>query len=228
MSGSRLIPYPNYVVTNDGIVNKLPEGWKITRLKYLISKRITDGPHTTPQFIEKGVPFLSVDGIQKGELFFKNCRYISNEDHLEFCKKVKPMKGDILMGKSASTGKIARVKVDFEFSIWSPLARIRPNSKIASEFLEYVLKSAYCQAQIDNLCTFNTQANISMQDIPKIKVIVPPLETQYAISNFLDRVLMKLQKFESFFGTDIPIIQEYRMSIITKAVTGEIDIRESA
>ena len=54
------------------------------------------------------------------------------------------MEGDIFLGKAASIGKIAMVNVNFEFSIWSPLALLRPNNKIMqSKFLEYVLKSDY-------------------------------------------------------------------------------------
>ena len=50
------------------------------QLKFVLRERITDGPHETPEFIDEGVPFLSVDGIENNELNFENCRYISKED----------------------------------------------------------------------------------------------------------------------------------------------------
>ena len=53
----------------------------------VLSKKITDGPHETPEFVDEGIPFISVDGIQEGELIFKGCRYVSPEDHEKFCKK---------------------------------------------------------------------------------------------------------------------------------------------
>lgn len=109
--------YPSYKDSGVEWLGEVPEGWEVVRLKNLLAQRVTDGPHTTPKFEAEGVPFLSVDGIQDGELRFEGCRYISEADHAEFRRKALPLKNDLLMGKAASTGKIARVKVDFEFSI---------------------------------------------------------------------------------------------------------------
>ena len=144
-------------------------------------------------FLPNGIPFLSVDGIQEGELIFDGCRFIAEEDSDEYRKKCAPQRDDILMGKAASTGKIARVKVDFDFSVWSPLALIRPETQhIDSSYLEFALKSQKTQAQIDVLCTSNTQKNIAMADIPNITLGVPALSEQRAIAEFLDRETGKI------------------------------------
>ncbi|MAE76451.1 MAG: hypothetical protein CMJ85_06260 [Planctomycetes bacterium] len=117
---------PDVPLKDSGVewLGMVPEHWEVRRLKTLLAVPVTDGPHSTPDFLSEGIPFLSVDGIQNGELVFENCRYVSPKDHAEFKRKTAPRRGDILLGKAASTGKIARVKVDFEFSIWSPLALI--------------------------------------------------------------------------------------------------------
>jgi len=176
--------FPRYPAYKDSCVEwlgEVPEHWSIIRLKNVLQCRITDGPHTTPEFIDEGVPFLSVDGIQDGELRFDGCRFISEKDHEEFSRKAQPVRDDILMGKAASTGKIARVKIDFTFSIWSPLALIRVDSQLSSpSFYEQALKSASSQAQIDILCTSNTQKNISMDDIPRLVMTRPTIEEQLA------------------------------------------------
>ena len=104
---------------------QLPESWPEVRLKNILAQKITDGPHETPIFTDTGVPFLSVDGIQNGELVFDACRLISQEAQALYSKKIQPKRDDILLAKAASTGKIARVKTDIEFNIWSPLAVIR-------------------------------------------------------------------------------------------------------
>ena len=114
--------YPQYKDSGVEWLGEVPGHWEVIRLKNVLQRRITDGPHTTPEFVDDGMPFLSVDGIQDGELKFDGCRYISEADHEEYRRKALPQRDDLLMGKAASTGKIARVKVDFEFSIWSPLA----------------------------------------------------------------------------------------------------------
>lgn len=212
--------YPEY--KNSGIewFKSIPEHWKVVRLKNILKNKITDGPHSTPSFIDDGIPFLSVDGIQNGELIFESCRYISPDDHAEFRKKACPVKNDLLMGKAASTGKIARVKVDFEFSIWSPLALIRIEQKNSTpEFIEYALKAPMTQAEIDILCTANTQKNISMDDIPKLTLFIPPISEQIVITEFLDQETAKIDRLITEQEKLIALLKEKRQTVISRTVT---------
>lgn len=198
--------------------------WEPYRLKYLLATPITDGPHLTPEFIDEGFPFLSVDGIQDGELKFEDCRYISPEDHYEFRKKAAPRRDDILLGKAASTGKIARVKVDTEFSIWSPLALIRPDTgRVSSAFLEYCLKSTLLQSQIDGLCSSNTQKNISMGDIPRLVVPLPPSETQQCIADYLDRESARIDGLIAEKERMLALLEEKSAALISRVVTRGLD-----
>lgn len=212
--------YPSYKDSGVEWLGDVPEHWEVIRLKNALQCRITDGPHTTPVFVDEGVPFLSVDGIQDGELKFDGCRFISETDHEEYRRKARPQKDDLLMGKAASTGKIARVKVDFEFSIWSPLALIRLDPKVSNPvFYEQSLKSPIVQAQIDNLCTSNTQKNISMDDIPKLILTSPPLPEQTQIAAFLDRETAKIDELVAEQRRLMELLKEKRQAVISHAVT---------
>jgi type I restriction enzyme S subunit len=212
--------YPAYKDSGVEWLGKIPVGWDVVRLKNSLKQRITDGPHTTPVFTGDGVPFLSVDGIQDGELVFDGCRFVSIEDHEEFRKKAYPKRNDLLIGKAASTGKIARVKVDFEFSIWSPLALLRIDGNLSNPtFVEYMLKSPISQAEIDNLCTANTQKNISMDDIPRLLLTRPPLHEQVVIAAFLDRETAKINALVAEQQRLIELLKEKRQAVISHAVT---------
>lgn len=212
--------YPEYKKSGVDWLGQLPKHWEVVRLKNVLAKRITDGPHTTPVFTFEGIPFLSVDGIQNGELKFDACRYVSVEDHAEFKKKAHPVKDDLLMGKAASTGKIARVKIDFEFSIWSPLALIKVNkSEIHPVFVEYFLKSPVSQAEINVLCTSNTQKNISMDDIPLLHLTKPPLDEQKLIIEFLEREISMIDTLVTEQQKLIELLREKLQAVISHAVT---------
>ncbi|WP_313605346.1 restriction endonuclease subunit S [Comamonas jiangduensis] len=212
--------YPEYKDSGVEWLGEVPAHWGVLRLKNVLAQKVTDGPHTTPVFIDEGVPFLSVDGIQNGELVFDGCRFVSEDDHAEFKRKASPRRNDLLMGKAASTGKIARVKVDFDFSIWSPLALIRIDRNAAlPEFVEYILKSKATQAEIDNYCTANTQKNISMDDIPRLILTHPPIEEQTAIATFLDHETAKIDALVAEQEKLIALLQEKRQAVISHAVT---------
>ena len=219
---------PDVPMKDSGVewLGEIPAHWGVKRLKYIIRKGVTDGPHLTPEFVDEGIPFLSVDSIQDGELNFDDCRYVAISDHNTFRVKASPEKGDILLGKAASTGKIAQVKVDFEFSIWSPLALIKPDKYIInSTYLEFSLKSTFLQSQIDILCTHNTQNNISMDDIPILILPSPPIEDQKAIADYLDQETSRIDNLVGRINQAIENLQEYCSALITAAVTGKIDAR---
>jgi type I restriction enzyme S subunit len=101
---------------------------------------------------------------------------------------------------------------------------IRPDhTESRSDFLEYALKSAATQAQIDVLCTTNTQKNISMRDIPILVVCVAPLPQQCTIAAFLDRETSRIDALVAKKERLIELLQERRTVLITNAVTKGLD-----
>ena len=216
--------YEKYKDSGVAWIGEIPENWEVKRLKYCLRAKITDGPHETPEFLSDGIPFLSVDGIQNGELVFDGCRKISKEDFNRYQEKCKIELHDLLMGKAASIGKIAQVKTKKIFTIWSPLALIKPSLKILnSTFLEYFLKSEYAQYNLVQLSTFNTQRNISMQDIPKLILVIPNIIEQKKISNFLDKKTKEIDTLIDQKEQLLKLYEEEKRAIINRAVTKGID-----
>ena len=216
--------YPTYKESGDEWLGKVPEHWQALALSRVLAAPVTDGPHTTPEFLDDGVPFLSVDGIQNGKLYFEGCRYVSFEDHKEFSKKAAPKYNDLLMGKAASIGKIARVTENIEFSIWSPLALIRVNeSQCSPEFLEFCLKSLELQHQILLASNSNTQLNIGMKDIPKLRIPLPAVQEQTQIARFLDHETARINALIEEQQRLIELLKEKRQAVISHSVTKGLD-----
>lgn len=64
-----------------------------------------------------------------------------------------------------------------------------------------------------------------MRDTP---VVVPPIDEQSSIAAFLDRGTAKLDALATKIHEAIARLKEYRASLISAAVTGKIDVRDSA
>ncbi|CAM3813511.1 restriction endonuclease subunit S [Polynucleobacter arcticus] len=171
--------------------------WSRNELRCLVSTPITDGPHLTPKFYDTGVPFLSVNNLVDNRINLNDLRYISKEDDSIFAKKCKPKRGDVLLGKAASVGKVAIVESDLDFNIWSPIALVRTGNQMTPRFLYYQLLSADCINQIRLLTNSSSQGNIGMGDIKKIQVSYPAIEEQIAISNILADLDAELAKLEA-------------------------------
>ena len=205
-------------------VGDIPQSWLVSKVKYNTLIPLTDGPHETPVFVDDGIPFYSVDGIQDDKIVYEPCRYISIEDANRFDIKVKPRIGDILMGKAASVGKIAIIDKDIRLQVWSPLAVIRADeTKVNNRFLRYYLLSSAAQVEIDLKSTSNTQKNIAMEDIQNITIIKPKIKEQLLIADFLDTKCGKINGIISDLEKQIDTLQKYKMSLITETVTKGLD-----
>ncbi|KDB51677.1 hypothetical protein X805_27040 [Sphaerotilus natans subsp. natans DSM 6575] len=159
--------------------------WSFEELRNLVQTPVTDGPHTTPVFVDSGVPFLSVNNLVGNRIDLTDLRFITREDDQIFAKKCKPQRGDVLLGKAASVGKVAIVEEDFDFNIWSPIALIRAGSSVVSKFLYYQLQSRSVLTQIAVLTNSSSQGNIGMGDIEKLQITVPCVDEQSAIAQVL-------------------------------------------
>lgn len=215
--------YQNQIATHNSWIKSLPREWQIVPLKYMCSGFVKDGPHETPKFIDEGIPFLSVDGIQNNKLVFEGCRYISIEDDNRFSLKCKPQKGNILLGKAASVGKVAFVESDYDFNVWSPLAVISPKDIRLGKFIFYCLQSYELQLQCDVFSNSNTQKNLGMTTIDNLTFPYPSIYEAEKISQFLDHETAKIDHLIEKQQQLIELLKEKRQAVISHAVTKGLD-----
>ena len=111
-------------------IGQIPESWDTAKLLYLLRKPISDGPHETPEVLNEGIPFISVDSLNDTEDidFSVVKKFISEEQYVEYQRKANLEEGDILFSKAATIGKTAIVKKE-KFMVWSPLAIIKVDQK---------------------------------------------------------------------------------------------------
>ena len=221
---------PTVAMKDSGVawLGNVPTHWKVIPIKFSLDTPITDGPHSTPQFYDDGIPFISAEAVKNDRLDFSRMRgYISEDDHAIFSKKYKPKFGDVYMVKSgATTGAVARVETHEDFNIWSPLAVLRPHEeKSITDYLFYVLKSKPFFYSVELSWSYGTQQNIGMGVISNIRMALPPVEEQQEICQYLEPLLQKIEDQREKINTVLDRLKEYRSTLITNAVTGKIDVR---
>lgn len=205
-------------------IGEIPSDWTICKILYVLKMPLTDGPHTTPEMFDDGVPFVSAEAVScgNGRIDFDHIRgYISEEFYQECCKKYIPQINDIYMIKSgATTGKVAIVDTDRKFTIWSPLAVFRSNEKkVKSKYMFYYLQSSGFQKQVELSWSFGTQQNIGMRALERLSISVPPLLEQKKIADFLDEKCGEIDSIKADVQRQIELLNDYKKSVITEAVT---------
>lgn len=210
-------------------IGGIPEGWEKCKTLHALCMPITDGPHTTPDLFDDGIPFVSAEAVScgNGSIDFNHIRgYISEAFYNECCLKYIPKRDDIYMIKSgATTGRVAIVDTDRIFTIWSPLAVFRCNQQRAKpRYLFYYLQSSAYQGQVELAWSFGTQQNIGMRALEELKVVLPPLPEQQAIADYLDEKCAAVDAMVAEKEALIADLEAYKKSLIYETVTGKREV----
>lgn len=187
-----------------------------------ISSQITDGEHTTPIRIEKGIKLLSARNIKDGFLDFeKNVDYISEEEYLRISKRCKPEKGDILMSCSGSVGRVSIINTSEPLSLVRSVALIKPISEIVnSYYLQFWMQSSYFQNEVRKGSKTSSQSNIFTGAIKKLPVLLPPIKLQNKFASIVE----KAEKIKGQYKESLKELENLFGSLSQKAFKGELDL----
>ena len=193
------------------------DGVKMMSLLDVLEQPITDGPHETPAFYEEGIPFISADAIVNNKIDFNRKRGYISEEYDNICrKKYSPRLLDIYLVKSGSTtGKVAIVKTEERFNIWSPLAAIRVNKANNPLFVYFLLQTKQVQEQVRLKSSQGSQPNLSMRALEKFNIPVPSLEEQSRIVSILDTFEESIQNLEAQLKLREKQYEYYRNKLLT-------------
>ncbi len=201
---------------------KLPQGWEWKNLGEICF--ITDGTHKTPNYIETGIPFLSVKNISKGFFDLSDVKYISLEEHNKLIKRAKPEFGDILICRIGTLGKAIKISLEFEFSIFVSLGLLKPKVKIISDYLVYFLNSYFIEGWINNnkVGGGTHTAKLNLNILEKCPVVLPPLKEQEQIASHLDELSSHVKNLKQNYQAQIEDLQELKKSLLDKAFKGNL------
>ena len=199
----------------------VPMGWEWSMLGELCYQ-VADGPHYSPQYVpsENGIPFLSTRNVRIEGFDLSSVKYVSRDDHEEFCKRIKPEPGDILYTKGGTTG-IAKVNdLDFEFSVWVHLAVLRiEKERLYPRYIELALNSPHCYAQSQEYTRGISNFDLGLTRMVKITVPLPPLKEQHRIVAKVDELMLLCDRLETSLGNSDTTRQRLLESLLQEALS---------
>jgi type I restriction enzyme S subunit len=199
----------------------------VKKLKY-VTRKINDGTHITPTYVDEGIPFLRVTDIQTDEIDLENVKRIPESEHNELYKRCNPEKGDLLLSKNGTIGITKVVDWDYPFSIFVSLCLIKFTEQIDPYFFSYFFQSDIVNEQIFSSGKTTSVTNLHLDKIRELIIIVPSKTEQQKLINWLDIETKKISDLVDLTSKQIDLLQEYRTALISAAVTGKIDVRGEA
>lgn len=218
---------PTAAMKDSGIewIGEIPEHYKLSKLKYY-ARYITDGTHSTPEYVAEGTPFLSIKDISSGKLDFSDTKYISLEQHQELSRHAPIEKGDILFTRIGTLGVSVIVDVDIVFDIFVSVGLLKPKDNINIKYLNYVMNSEYYYQYIQLVKAGGgtSAAKFNLFDVSNSPIIYPPLQEQQIIADYLDQKCAEIDSVIEKREKMVDLLTEYKKSLIYECVTGKKEV----
>lgn len=219
---------PNVKMKDSGVewLGEVPEHWIIRSFKHLSS--VQYGIGEPPAYKSDGVPLIRATNVDAGRISSAGLVYVDPED-IPVKRIVWLAPGDIIVVRSgAYTGDSAVIR-EHHCPAIAGFDMVISTKCINANFLQYALLSSYLKLnQIDLEKMRAAQPHLNAEELGSCFVLVPTGIEQEEIVNFLDSSTAHVDGLINKTFVSINLLRERRSALITAAVTGQIDLRESA
>ncbi len=186
------------------------ENWKTVKLSEICD--VQDGTHSTPKYINEGIPFYSVETITSDA----PPKFISKEEHQKLIKRCEPKYGDILLTRIGTLAKSKIVDWREEFSIYVSLALLS-SIKINNEFLnQYIQTEIYQKEFLKRSLLLAVPQKINLKDLNETRIKYPSEKEEEKIANFLTTVDKKIELLEKKYKSYVNFKKYLMQQIFTQ------------
>lgn len=207
-------------------IGKIPSDWVINKLGFLGS--LQNGISKSGDEFGFGLPFVSYGDVYNNfQLPSIPSGLVNSTKNDRLLYSVK--RGDVFFTRTSETADeigIASTNLndilDATFSGF--LIRFRPRRGILEpSFSKYYFRSDIGKLFMVGEMNLVTRASLGQNLLKKYPVLLPPIQEQLVIANFLDEETKKLDDAKSLLQQQIEKLKEYRKSLIWETVTKGLD-----
>jgi type I restriction enzyme, S subunit len=208
-------------------LGQIPAHWEVLHLKRCLQATdygISDSTKDSGRF-----KVLTMGNIQNGELNFDGVGFVNSVP-----KELLLEAGDLLFNRTNSLELVGKVGIfrghsNDGVTFASYLVRLRVNQRALPGFLNYLLNCEGLLGVSRSIAFLSiNQANLNPNRYGFLRIALPPVDEQAAIAGQIIRETAKLDALMAKIRTGIERLQEYRTALISAAVTGKIDVRQTS
>lgn len=189
--------------------------------------RIVDTEHKTAPTVPEGGYWIAGTGaIKAGRLVLDRLRETDLESFMEWTARGAPITGDVLLTREAPVGEVALLTdQDPAVAIGQRVVLLKPNHTVLDAgFLRLVLMAGEMRRIIALASAGSLHPHLNMSDISRLRIPDSRLEDQRSLGVVHERILATTAARASELERSVGLLSEYKQSLITAAVTGEIDV----
>ncbi len=173
-------------------MDKLPNGWKVAKIKSVVQKTETYNPQNSRDSIFN---YIDIGSIDNSAFKLTQPKEILGKDAPSRARK-RVKKGDVIFATTRPNLKnIAQIEIDYSNSVASTgFCILRPITEIDSKFLFYFLLTENIQNQIAPFIRGAQYPAISDNDLYSCSIPLPPLSEQINLVTKLDALFVRIDK----------------------------------
>jgi len=169
-----------YEMFGDPVEND--KGWEVKKLGDIAY--IGLGFTHTPEYVDNGVPFLSVKDISSGTICWDNIKYVSQQEYDSAPKGARPNKGDIMFCRVGTMGKPVIIDTDTPFCTFVSLGYLHLlDDNILNVYVKHWMQSYAFDVQVEANVKGVAIKNLNTGWLKTFVIQIPPsvLQKEYAL-----------------------------------------------
>lgn len=206
-------------------IGEIPKHWdfiKISRVFDNIGSGTTPKSSVEEYYIDGDINWLITGDLNDSNIYETSTK-ITKKAKIEIPSlKTYPKDSLVIAMYGATIGKLGILKIE---TCTNQACCVLSNSKIMDIKYAFYWFLSF-KKDIISMSYGGGQPNISQDIIKNLKIIVPPLNVQKEIVDYLDMENSKIDKTIKKIEYQIGLLEEYKVSLIHHVVTGKIDVRD--
>ena len=221
---------PNVEMKDSGVewIGNIPKNWLIPTLSHVCRSMRNGyvGP-TDGLFVPDGIKYVQSLHVKNGEIDFSVKEYYVREEWAKTHPKLR--KGNLVIVQTGDIGQVGVVRQNLHNSNCHALIICDIKDDICNvDFLSFYFQSKPGKELLLLTKTGLGLPHLNTGKVCYCKVPLPPLEEQKRISIYCSNIERQICKAEKTIRETILKLKEYRSSLISAAVTGQLVIDEAA
>lgn len=220
---------PNGPMKDSGVdfIGNVPCNWEVCRLRNIGTTQ--NGISKSGEYFGHGFPFVSYGDVYRNFSLPKEVNGLVDSTEVER-ELYSVKKGDIFFTRTSETIEEVGLACVCEQNIDNAtfagfLIRVRPFvDKLAIGFAKYYFRSNHHRFYLVKEMNLVTRASLSQTLLKGMPVLLPPMEEQNQIADFLDRKCSAIDTTISKKQALIEKLTAYKKSLIYEVVTGKKEV----
>ena len=205
-------------------IGRIPSEWYVAPFTKCLESTI-DYRGKTPEKVSDGTFLVTAKNIKDGKLNYSASKeYVRTEQYEDIMHRGKPEIGDVLFTTEAPLGEVCNVDRT-DFALAQRIIKFRGIIGLVNNYyMKYWIMSSFFQNNLRTFATGSTAQGIKASKLGQLKLILPTLEEQQEIADYLDAKCAGIDGLIAKKEQLVKELESYKKSLIYEVVTGKREV----